>query len=69
MTVKMPACMTCVHYRYDAPLSCAAFPHRIPNIVWLRADPHTKPIAGDNGILYEPIKEPGNGPPHDETAR
>lgn len=54
MTVLPPACMTCRHYRDSKPVSCAAFPARIPDVIWLQGDPHTGPVAGDNGIRYEP---------------
>jgi hypothetical protein len=52
--VLMPACMTCVHYRRELPVSCDAFPERIPDLIWLKGDPHTKPVDGDHGIRYEP---------------
>jgi hypothetical protein len=37
--------------------TCDAFPDGIPDDVLFGDRPHTKPIAGDNGLQYEP--EPG----------
>jgi hypothetical protein len=46
--------MTCIHYHREDPMTCDAFPERIPNIVWLEANPHDKPLPCDHGIQYEP---------------
>lgn len=54
MTVPMPVCMRCVHYDRSRPITCKAFPERIPDLVWLQGDPHTARIEGDHGILFEP---------------
>jgi hypothetical protein len=54
MTVGQPACMKCRHYRPDRPVTCDAFPDRIPDVVWLEGDPHTVPLVGDHGIRFEP---------------
>lgn len=57
MTIlPQPACMTCRHYRRHEPVTCDAFPDRIPDLVWLEGDPHTGPIPGDHGIRFEPIE-------------
>lgn len=61
MTVDAPACMKCRRYRRDNPVTCDAFPARIPDRIWLEGDPHTSPIPGDNGIRFEPI--PSDRPP------
>jgi hypothetical protein len=53
MTVAQPACMTCKHYHRDDPVTCDAFPLRIPDLIWLEGDPHTGPVAGDHGIQFE----------------
>jgi len=52
MTVGPPACLRCQHYRSAKPVSCDAFPTRIPDVIWLEGDPHTKRVAGDNGIRF-----------------
>lgn len=54
MTVDMPACMTCIHFHREGPLSCDAFPERIPDVIWLEGNPHLTPVTGDHGIRYEP---------------
>lgn len=51
--IPPPACMTCVHYDRTKPVTCAAFPDRIPDVIWLEGDPHTKPVKGDHGIRFE----------------
>ena len=54
MTVFAPSCMTCVHYhRQGLPLTCDAFPERIPDLIWIKGDPHTSPVPGDHGIVYK----------------
>jgi hypothetical protein len=53
VTVDIPACMTCTRFHRKGPLTCDAFPERIPDKVWLEGDPHTSPIEGDHGLLYE----------------
>jgi hypothetical protein len=56
MTVRMPVCMHCTHYRRDNPITCAAFPdpNRIPDEIWLRGNKHLTPIGGEvDGIVYE----------------
>jgi hypothetical protein len=53
MTVDPPACMTCRHYRPSNPVTCDAFPTRIPEVIWLQGNPHTEPVLGDHGIRYE----------------
>lgn len=54
MEAQPPACMGCRHYRPEKPVTCSAFPTRIPDRIWLQGDPHTKPFPGDHGILFEP---------------
>ena len=54
MTVVRPHCLSCKHWHSIAsPPSCAAFPQRIPDLIWLEGDPHTTPVDGDHGIQYE----------------
>jgi hypothetical protein len=55
--VGPPVCLDCKHFRPDVGRACAAFPEKIPDIVWLKGDPHTGPIPGDHGIRFEPIKQ------------
>lgn len=62
MIVAQPACIDCRHYRPDRPVTCAAFPDRIPDLVWLKGDPHTGPIPGDHGIQFELRVEPKPDP-------
>jgi hypothetical protein len=45
--------MDCVHYDRAKPVTCAAFPDRIPDLIWLEGDPHTKPVKGDHGVRFE----------------
>jgi hypothetical protein len=46
--------MTCLHFHRDGtPITCAAFSVRIPDVIWLKGDPHTSPVDGDHGIRYE----------------
>lgn len=53
MITASPACMSCKHYSQAKPVSCTAFPDRIPDVIFLAGDPHTSPIAGDHGIQFE----------------
>jgi hypothetical protein len=46
--------MKCRHYRESPPVTCDAFPERIPDRIWLEGDPHTAPVPGDHGIRFEP---------------
>lgn len=64
MTVDAPACMRCRHYhRRGEPVTCDAFPSRIPDRIWLEGDPHTGPVPGDHGIRFEPAPESAGWPP------
>ena len=54
MTVLSPVCIRCKHYHDDGePVTCDAFPARIPDLIWLKGNKHTKPVAGDHGIRFE----------------
>ena len=53
MTTVPAVCMKCQHYSAEKPVSCTAFPDRIPDVVWLEGNPHTEHIPGDHGILFE----------------
>jgi hypothetical protein len=44
--------MECKHFR--GAVACDAFPDRIPDLIWLQGDKHLLPVAGDDGILFEP---------------
>jgi hypothetical protein len=48
--------MACRHYDRDRPVTCAAFPDRIPDLIFLGRDRHTAPVAGDHGIRFEPLE-------------
>lgn len=55
-TPETPAvCYRCVHF-IEA-WRCTAFPERIPDEVIWEGNDHTKPIAGDHGIRFEPIDD------------
>ncbi len=55
MTFLFPQCMKCKHY--EGALTCKAFPDGIPPAILRGEDDHTKPVAGDHGIRFEPTKE------------
>jgi hypothetical protein len=54
MSLANPQCSDCVHFRLAGVLSCDAFPGGIPDEILLAEWDHSKPIAGDHGIQYEP---------------
>lgn len=48
-----PACNTCKHFNRESERpSCAAF-IEIPDSILEGDEDHTKPVRGDNGIMYE----------------
>ncbi len=51
-TLDLAACITCKHKHNDGP-TCDAFPDGIPNDVLDGRNPHTEPIEGDGGIVWE----------------
>ena len=52
--VYSPVCTFCVHLRAQgAGRRCDAFPEGIPKVIWNGANPHTSPVAGDHGILFQ----------------
>jgi hypothetical protein len=56
MITAPPVCMDCKHFK--GARKCDAFPDRIPDVIWLKGDPHTSPVAGDHGIQFEPLVKP-----------
>lgn len=52
MTVMIPQCLNCKHYRGG--LQCKAFPKKIPYQIFNCKYDHRKSFDGDNGIRYEP---------------
>lgn len=66
MSVPPPACTVCVHYDRTKPVTCAAFPVRIPDVIWLEGDPHTEPIKGDHGIRFDLIDHAADTEDDDE---
>jgi len=59
VTVLSPNCIRCKHYHDDGePVTCEAFPKRIPDEIWLYGNKHIEPFPGDNGIRFEPLTEP-----------
>jgi hypothetical protein len=61
MTTPDSQCFRCKHLKAERPDSlypnCKAYPDRIPIEVFTNAVMHTKPLAGDHGIQFEPIDE------------
>jgi len=59
--MQLPGNSSCVkcHRLKSADLIfiCKAFPVGIPDKILTGERDHTKPFPGDNGILFEPIKE------------
>lgn len=57
MTVIIPICVGCKHFRATAKdrESCAAFPNRIPEAILGNDVDHRKPYRGDHGIQFEPV--------------
>jgi len=52
MTLPLPSCMRCVHYKG---LQCAAFPKRIPNDILRALHDHKTPYEGEkDGIRFTP---------------
>jgi hypothetical protein len=51
-----PVCLRCRHFDENSgmPYKCRAFPAGIPDEIFIRGNPHTKPFPGDNGIRFEP---------------
>lgn len=47
------SCGTCIHIDQESFNKCKAFPKGIPFIIMSGGVEHTKPIDGDNGIVYE----------------
>lgn len=47
-------CTFCAHY--ESSQTCAAFPDRIPQQIWLGENNHTKPYQGDSGIRFQPVE-------------
>ncbi len=45
-------CIYCKHRTGEQ--VCKAFPEGIPDQVFWGNDPHTVPMDGDNGIIFEP---------------
>ncbi len=55
-SIGPPVCLDCKHWHRDeSPPACDAFPKRIPDLIWIDGDSHTKPINGDHGIRFEPV--------------
>ncbi len=48
------SCLTCVHINKQDTTKCKAFPKGIPFLIISGGIEHTKPFAGDNGIVYSP---------------
>lgn len=44
-------CMGCKHYWHNN--RCVAFPAGIPKAIYSGENDHSKPVEGDNGIVFE----------------
>ena len=58
----MSKCLSCNHLLKIRDSSkpfdvCEAFPNGIPREIWKGENNHHSPYPGDNGIVFEPIKE------------
>lgn len=53
--VSSPVCTFCSHLHDHKPgrQTCAAFPRGIPDEIWDGKNPHTSPVEGDNGIVFQ----------------
>lgn len=50
-------CDRCIHRLAPEHRKCKAFNELIPIDIWQGRNDHTKPVEGDNGIQFEPIKD------------
>ena len=50
MITAPPVCV-CSGKHYRGAAKCDAFPDKIPDVIWLEGDPHTKPVEGDHDII------------------
>jgi hypothetical protein len=48
-------CTNCSNLTEPGERKCRAFPNGIPLEIWTGENNHTKPVAGDNGILFEKL--------------
>ena len=53
---KEPICFHCQYIIYWP--FCMAFPHGIPDDIRQSRVDHTKPMAGDNGIVFKAVEHP-----------
>jgi hypothetical protein len=55
MTYQQPICFDCIHY-YIETGTCKAFPNKIPDVIYLGDNDHSKPLSGQkNDIVFERI--------------
>jgi len=54
-----PVCSNCNNLLDMVKHTCRAFPEpdRIPDEIWGNSNKHTKPVKGDMGIIFQPIKK------------
>ena len=57
MTTPIVQCFVCTRYGTDNG-KCQAFPDGIPEKILFMEHDHREPYKGDNGIRFEPVKEP-----------
>ena len=51
-------CRFCSRFRSYDERTCDAFPDGIPKEVWNGENLHGKNVAGDHGLLFNPLTEP-----------
>jgi hypothetical protein len=56
MTIRLPMCAFCRHFRADLRdrNTCDAFPNGIPREIAFGREDHVNPYSGDHGIQFEP---------------
>lgn len=65
--LEPPMCFNCKHKKAEQ-LKCSAFPDGIPLEILQSSRDHRQPVAGDHGILYDPI-DPDYDLPADFSAQ
>ena len=65
-TPAMPICLECSRFHGEpdepfAPWTCSAFPNGIPKSIINSEEDHTKPIAGDNDLQFDPVEPARRG--------
>ena len=53
--IEISQCVKCANYHSFG--KCLAFPSGILGMILSNERDHTKPVEGDNGIQFEPVKQ------------